>query len=612
MKILAQDQWLPADNLELENNAHLVATSHENRLVVAGPGAGKTELLAQRACYLLETNTCVHPHKILAISFKNDAAFNLRERVKLRCGDELSKRFDSFTFDSFAKQLVDRFRTALPPAYKVESNYQILVRDTVVKDLYKAESLDFFNTHQVVRFHTESPLPLTGRKNEDVYRKNVWGTLLDYKPNQLITFPMLMRLAQLLIETNPQVKKYLQQTYHYVFLDEFQDTTQVQYDLFKACFLGSNSIYTAVGDDKQRIMLWAGAKIKVFEEFITDTGAQQIPLQMNFRSAPRLVELQNYLTEHLLNKPEKAISSKKWKPDDGKCDVWLFQNQEQEEDYLFRKVKNWIEADGIKPRDICILVKQQLDSYVGDLIKYFNQNGVKARDETVLQNLITEDFVLFITNSLYLLINHKNGAAKKAAILFLGNMRTEFFDAQLLKLESEYTWFLREIKKKYNVKLTDQLINDLIQELVEFAGIDRIKSFYPQYKTGTYFSEDLERVKAFIKVLYTDQKNMARALDAFLGIDTIPVMTVHKSKGLEYHTVIFVGLEDGAFWSFNSQADEDKCTFFVALSRAKEQVVFTFSKVRNSTFRPNQTFTGISVLFEELQKSKIAQINQIS
>ncbi|NQX43250.1 Superfamily I DNA or RNA helicase [Pedobacter steynii] len=612
MRLIQPNEWHPADGLELEDNALEVVTSNENNLVVAGPGAGKTELLAQRACYLLQTNTCKYPHKILAISFKNDAAYNLRERVRQRCGEEASKRFDSFTFDSFAKQIVDRFCAAIPADYRLSKDYEIIIRDNRIKDLYKAASLDFFNTKEhLIKFHTEQALPISGGKNEDIYRKAVWKDLLTAQPQQLVSFPMLMRIAQLLIDTNPLVKKYLQQTYHFVFLDEFQDTTQVQYDFFKSCFLDSPSVFTAVGDDKQRIMVWAGAKIKVFEEFLTDTTAQSIALSLNFRSAPRLVELQNYLTEHLLNKPDKAIPSKKWKADQGECDVWLLQSQEQEKKYLFKKVSRWLQNDSVKPRDICILVKQQLEAYVGDLIKYFNENGINARDETILQNLITEDFVIYIVNSMYFLIDKKNGDAKRLAMQFLGNLRTEFYDEQLLRLDLGYNNFVAKLRGNYRRPLTDKLMNDLIQEIVDFAGIDRIKSHFPQYKVGSCFSEDLERVKAFIKNYYAIHKTLKPALDGFMGVNTIPVMTVHKSKGLEYHTVIFVGLEDGAFWSFNTQADEDKCTFFVALSRAKERVVFTFSKTRNSTRNSNQSLKSIRVLFEELQKSKIANIQEI-
>ncbi len=117
MKLIKINEWVPADGMTLEKNADNVATKIENNLVVAGPGAGKTELLAQKACFLLQTNSCKFPHKILAISFKRDAAYNLKERVRLRCGNELASKFDSLTFDSFAKQLVDRFKHALPEEY---------------------------------------------------------------------------------------------------------------------------------------------------------------------------------------------------------------------------------------------------------------------------------------------------------------------------------------------------------------------------------------------------------------------------------------------------------------------------------------------------------------
>ena len=119
MNKIQTQNWQPADGMILEPNALRIATSTHNNLVVAGPGAGKTELLAQKASFLLQTNTCRFPYKILAISFKRDAAYNLKERVRLRCGDELSRRFDSLTFDSFAKQILDRFKQALPNDYKI-------------------------------------------------------------------------------------------------------------------------------------------------------------------------------------------------------------------------------------------------------------------------------------------------------------------------------------------------------------------------------------------------------------------------------------------------------------------------------------------------------------
>src|SRR5437763_15892238 len=99
-------EWLPAEVDELEPEADLAVRDADSALVVAGPGAGKTELLAQRASYLLETGDCPPPFRILAISFKRDAARNLRERVAMRCGAKTALRFESYTFDAWAKSLL--------------------------------------------------------------------------------------------------------------------------------------------------------------------------------------------------------------------------------------------------------------------------------------------------------------------------------------------------------------------------------------------------------------------------------------------------------------------------------------------------------------------------
>lgn len=103
-----------------------------------------------------------------------------------------------------------------------------------------------------------------------------------------------------------------------------------------------------------------------------------------------------------------------------------------------------------------------------------------------------------------------------------------------------------------------------------------------------------------------------RAIENFRGEHSIPIMTIHKSKGLEYTAVYFVGLEDSAFWNFRNQLDEDRCTFFVALSRAKESVTFTFCKRRTGMRYPMQQHNAINEFFDLLQKPGIAEVKTIS
>lgn len=616
MKRVRPELWRPADDMQLEPNALDVAKCSMNNLVVAGPGAGKTELLAQKACYLLQTNTCPFPYKILAISFKRDAAYNLKERVRQRCGDELSKRFESLTFDSFAKQILDRFRQALPSIYKVGNEYDVILSDQTVIDYYQAEDFEYTNTtgRDTIQELHSAQLPLSCNNSGENIRKKVWAKMLAASPSK-VSFKMIMRLAEFIINTNPKIKKYLQQTYHYVFLDEFQDTTGIQYDLFKSCFLGDRGFYTAVGDDKQRIMLWAGAQNTVFEDFVADTGATRVHLTMNFRCAPRLVTLLNYLTEHLLGKTDFATPAAKWQADQGECSVWVFENPNTEVHVLFQEVHNWVNLEGINPRDICILVKQQLSTYAGNLINYFNQNDIKARDENRFQDILTQDVCAFIINSLYAIFDQKNSTSRQAAFSFLSNLHTELEDHQLMKLDTALSLFIKKAKKEYSGPvLTKDQIKNLIAEIIAFADKDRIRASFPMYRNPVVLNLYIKEVEDELLRSCTISNDIITALDMLVGKDTIPVMTIHKSKGLEYHTVIFIGLEDGAFWSFQQQEDEDKCAFFVALSRARERVIFTFSKRREDRRGQmrNQSIKNIQVLFRELSNSGVVSMMEKS
>jgi hypothetical protein len=124
--MIRHEDWRSVDDLKLEPNAlTAVTTIEQNVVVAAGPGAGKTELLAQRADFLLRTGACPYPRRILAISFKVDAARNLRDRVRTRSGGQYAARFDSFTFHAFAKRLIDNYRPALTGQNELRPDYRI-------------------------------------------------------------------------------------------------------------------------------------------------------------------------------------------------------------------------------------------------------------------------------------------------------------------------------------------------------------------------------------------------------------------------------------------------------------------------------------------------------
>ena len=138
MRIVTPDEWAPDARIVLEVAADQAVRSTNHVLVIAGPGAGKTELLAQKAAFLFQTNACKAPRKILAISFKKDAAENLKERVEERCGAEIKDRFSSLTYDAFAKGLLDHFLYALPIELRPNPDYLVNDEETIDAAFRKA------------------------------------------------------------------------------------------------------------------------------------------------------------------------------------------------------------------------------------------------------------------------------------------------------------------------------------------------------------------------------------------------------------------------------------------------------------------------------------------
>jgi len=170
-----------------------VETNGAKRSVTAGAGAGKTEFLAQKATYLLQTGLCAAPKRILAISFKRDAARNLAERVAKRCPPEQARRFDSYTFDAFTKSLVDRFRVAIPEPYCPPANYQIVTPSGKdYEDFLYTHNFHGVNPRQLERAIATTRLPIVHASSE-LQRAvaKYWRVLYNDYDHVLQSFPML-------------------------------------------------------------------------------------------------------------------------------------------------------------------------------------------------------------------------------------------------------------------------------------------------------------------------------------------------------------------------------------------------------------------------------------
>lgn len=609
MKRIDKEIWEPSDGIILEKSAKQSITSQNNILVIAGPGAGKTELLAQKATYLLQTNLCKDPQKILAISFKTDAAQNLKERVERRCGQDAKSRFSSMTYDAFFKRILDHFLYALPEELRPNTDYlindlKIIDQAFIHQDVFLDGTVNSkFNKHYDKTLK-ETILPL----NTNDFGSKIWTLLLKGFDNHkaTLTFKMINKLADYIILTNEQIKLAIQKTYSHVFLDEFQDTTDLQYKFIKDCFLGSNSIITAVGDNKQRIMLWAGAMKNVFKIYNEEFKSDQKVLLMNHRSAPKLVELQRKMYESLQEENLDIKYSEKWNSSDGEINLFISDNEGLEANAIANDIEKKI-CKGIKPNDICILCKQKPQDYSQAIEKALKEKGIRSRIEIDYQDLIKEPIIQLILDIVSCSINIKQAqkweTIKDCVInIFSINSDTTTYE----ELQNQIFDLRNKLKNMIEQKCD---ISDIINTINSFLDTNRIKAYFPAYSQGKYFDTILDRFIKLFNIEFAEaNQNWQNAIDNFCGLNSIPIMTIHKSKGLEYSAVYFVGLEDSAFWNFKNQPEEDRCTFFVALSRAKCSVTFTFSNVRSGLKYPKQKKDAINEFFELLQNSGIANV----
>lgn len=336
-RIIPPQAWKPADALFLEPNAWTaVREASRSIAMTAGPGAGKTEMLAQRADFLLRTGTCRYPQRILSIAFKKDAAKNLKERVRRRCGAELAARLDSYTFHAFAGRLIDRFRPVL------------VGRDALAAD------------------YTIGPQRIQSKQ---------------------ITFDDMVPLAIKIIQECEVARNALRQTYSHVFMDEFQDCTSTQYALITEAFLNTGIPITAVGDYKQRIMGWAGALKGIFETFARDFNAQPLNLYQNFRAQPMLRRMQNSMVKVM--DPQAAVPDEDLIGEGGSVLVMRFADAHQEACTVAGLIETWIDQ-GTPPSEIAVLAIRQPELYAQGLMAELERRGVAYRHEHSLRDIDSE------------------------------------------------------------------------------------------------------------------------------------------------------------------------------------------------------------------------------
>ncbi|MDN4626584.1 UvrD-helicase domain-containing protein [Erwinia sp. PsM31] len=527
--MITVEEWQPADGLTLEPNAKRAAKARKRCLALtAGPGAGKTEMLAQRADFLLRTGTCRYPKRILAISFKVDASKNLKERVERRCGRDLASRFDSYTFHGFAKRIIDRFRPILTGKYALNAGYAVV-----------------------------------DKKNKPSHNEIEYSEMVPY--------------AIKILQTSKIARNAIRQTYSDIFLDEFQDCTNLQYDLVKLAFRGTRIRLTAVGDTKQKIMGWAGALDGIFKSFTKDFNAVPLNMYRNFRSKPTLLRVQNEIIRKL--DPDSVMPDEQIEGDEGEVFAWEFADSQTEAIYLAELINGWINTEKLPPAEIAVLISKQPDLYADHLFRELEQRGIPYRNEQQVQDITVEPVARLIVDYLSCLF----GQREPKAWIRLMNQLLPFADEETqTSARKDLDQLIRKHRKEVSdAKKTDTPFSEwwkFGRAFLKHVGFQTLVALSSDYESHERLKQVIRDAKARIKDFLEIESDLPLALKRFTDDQAVRILTIHKSKGLEFDSVVIMAVENEIFFG---NEEDNRCAFFVGVSRAKRRLILTHTNKRD-------------------------------
>lgn len=507
-------QWSPVAIKLLEPGAKAAITAlHGNSMVIANPGSGKTELLAQRADFVLRTGASRYPKKILAISFKTDAAHTLRRRVRDRSGFDHAHRLNSMTFDAFARRIIAIYRPLLKPKDRLDQGFKVGVNRV--------------NTVQVA-------------------------------------FKELVPLAQQLIEQHPMIKRSINMAYSHVFLDEFQDCTSAQYKLIHTLFRDTSTSVTAVGDAKQKIMGWAGALDGVMGKFADEFPAAVLRLVQNWRSTPAIRRVQNRMIIHM--EPASAVAENDIVGEEGKVYLARFADEQGEATRIAEKIEEWI-AEGIVPHEIAILHSRQSAFFNQAIDGELDRRGIPRRNEQELQDLASEPATEFVV-SLLRVLGRKPAPNAYASVLYALTARDDNEQGGWIRLLSDARDRVAQGLSADHAELAFEQLQE-VMALIPIATLLSLSSEYDPGRVAEILGQVYEVLGNFIR----QHHDLDQALARFLNEGSVRVMTIHKCKGMEFECVVLPCTEQETWWG---DRDENRNAYFVGVSRAKQNLVVTY------------------------------------
>lgn len=635
-----------------------VKTTDGPLLLMAGAGSGKTRVLTHRVAFLM-VEKGINPYNILAITFTNKAAKEMKERIGSIMGGAAEDVWIS-TFHSMCVRILRRDIDRIG----FNRNFTILDstdQQSVIKGILKDKNID------PKKFDPRTILgSISSAKNELVdpeeYSKLVGGfyeqvvsdVYEEYqkrlRKNQALDFDDLIMKTIQLFQRVPEVLEYYQRKFQYIHVDEYQDTNRAQYTLVKMLASRFQNL-CVVGDSDQSIYRWRGADIANILSFEKDyPQAKVILLEQNYRSTKRILHAANEVIKNNANRKPKNLWTEN---QDGPKIVYYRADSEQSEaQYVAGKIKELTSSGARKLSDIAILYRTNAQSrvieevFLKSNIEYNIVGGIKFYDRKEIKDILA--YLRLIANpnddiSLQRVINvPKRGigatsfdkmaryAAEHDISIMDALKEIDFIGVSPKVAKAAYEFY--ELIKGYTGMQEYLSVTELVEEVLEKSGY---RDMLKVEKTLESQSR-LENIDEFLSVTKNfEEANEDKSLVAFLtdlalvaDIDrldeeetkseTCVLMTLHSAKGLEFPVVFLIGLEEGVFPHNRSLMDEaemeeERRLAYVGITRAEEELFLTNAGMRTLFGRTNMNPVSrfISEIPEDLVEPVHKQAKQI-
>ena len=573
-------------------------------LLLAGAGSGKTKTLTHRIANLVAHGT--DPRDILAVTFTNKAAKEMRDRLATLLGTQNTWNFFPFigTFHSICVKILrlEAERTGLSKnfvIYDEDDRTSLVKRSIKLLNITDKDLKPKFISSIISKSKNDNLTPAEyAQKAFYPNQKQIAKIYARYeqerKKAQALDFDdLLLEVAQML-QNHPEIRKKWQQKFHHILIDEYQDTNAVQYQIVKLLTNAQQNI-CAVGDDWQSIYSWRGADFTNILNFEKDfPGAKVIKLEQNYRSTGNILAAAQQVIQKNKNRTEKTLFTE---AGDGNPVVSKALPDEAQE-------ATWIAQQIISSKrpfsDFAILYRTNAQSYafektfIQELIPYKLVGGVRFYDRKEIKDLLA--YLRLIINpadivSLQRVINTPArgiGAVSLAKIL---SNNTETLSPNTKKSYEKFENLLNDLRTKSAENLPPA---DLITELIDKLNFKN----YLKTSEPLKHEEKIENLAALIgnaapyttlEEFLADAALMSSTDESNIG-DAVTLMTLHASKGLEFPVVFFVGMEEGLvphirsadFDSSEDDIEEERRLVYVGMTRAREELFLTYAHSRFS------------------------------